>query len=111
MTSQRALATLVSRGTFLDSQIRAMRALAADLPLTIRIEINNLQEVLDLLRHKFREETLRGVLHRSSDVTPARTGLPTDARKGNKRDIPVRSSPFADPVDPTPPRQERRRKQ
>ena len=34
--------------------IAYMRGLAAYAPLTIQVEVNNLQEVLDLLQHKLR---------------------------------------------------------
>jgi hypothetical protein len=35
--------------------IERARTLAASAPLSIRIEINNLQETLDLLKHKLRK--------------------------------------------------------
>lgn len=63
MTDARAIALLSARAMRIVDDIKAMRALATPLPLPIRVEVANLQEVLDLLRHKLREETLRRVIH------------------------------------------------
>jgi hypothetical protein len=61
-TGQRALALLAGRARDLSDRIAAMQTLAAELPLTIQIEVNNLDEVNDLLRHKLHEEVLRRVI-------------------------------------------------
>lgn len=64
MTRERALAKLCARAVEIDGITRVMRAAMSDLPLPIQVEVNNIQECVDLLRHKLREETLRRVVYR-----------------------------------------------
>jgi len=56
MTPERALALLSARAILLDDEVEVMRAHAAWLPISIQVEVNNLHETLDLLRHKIREQ-------------------------------------------------------
>lgn len=63
MMPDRALALLAGRAVRFSADVRSMRDLASVLPMEIRIEVNNLQEVLDLLRHKIREATLCKIIH------------------------------------------------
>jgi superfamily II helicase len=47
------LAALAERARYLDGVVARMCAMLDEsVPITIQIEVNNLQEVLDLLRHK-----------------------------------------------------------
>jgi hypothetical protein len=59
----RALAKLTGEAVWLADTVKGMQRTAAVLPLTIQLEVNNLQEVNDLLRFKLHEETLAGVIH------------------------------------------------
>jgi len=63
----RALAQLASRCAAIDDSISTLCKVAEDAPLTIRIEVNNLQEVMDLLRFKIREATLARVIRASHE--------------------------------------------
>ena len=67
MTPVRNLSKLVAEAKRLGETLGIMRALTVNQPVTIQIEVNNLQEVLDLLRYKLREETLRRAIHRLPD--------------------------------------------
>lgn len=58
VTSDRAIARLTTLAGGMQRHMRAAQAVAPDLPVEIRIEVNNIQECLDLLRHKLRLETL-----------------------------------------------------
>jgi hypothetical protein len=60
---QRALARVTGRAARLNDEIRDMQREAEPLALTLRIEVNNLMEVNDLLRHKLHEATLARVIH------------------------------------------------
>jgi hypothetical protein len=64
----RALARLTGDAVRLADTIKAMQRIAAALPLTIQLEVNNLQEVTDLLRFKLHEETLAGVIHAQPEI-------------------------------------------
>jgi hypothetical protein len=47
------LAALAERARYLEGVVARMGAMLDEsVPITIQIEVNNLQEVLDLLRHK-----------------------------------------------------------
>lgn len=82
---KRNLAKLAGAASRLEPELKALRALTADQPITIQIEVNNLQEVLDLLRYKIREETLQNVI-RGSDDAPRRIGGVTgDGKPGAQR--------------------------
>jgi hypothetical protein len=54
---------------------------AEPLSLTVRIEVNDLMEVLDLLRHKLHEATLARVIHH-----PPPTGRHPDNPEENDHD-------------------------
>lgn len=61
MTSARAIAKLASWAQDQHALLRRAHAIA-DLPLSLRIEVNNIQECVDLLRHKLRIVTLETVV-------------------------------------------------
>jgi len=69
----RALARLTGEAARLEDTIKAMQRLAGVLSLTIRIEVNNLMEVNDLLRHKLHAETLSRVIHHPPDLEDTTT--------------------------------------
>ena len=62
MSTDRALAVFSRFAVDLHDKMRPLHDRADDLPLTVRIEFSNLQEVLDLLRHKLHEATLDRVV-------------------------------------------------
>jgi hypothetical protein len=76
MDSQRALALIAGHASRLSDAVMKLQDLAADLPLEIRLEVNNLDEVLDLLRYKIREETLRRALGSPADLAATTEQLP-----------------------------------
>jgi hypothetical protein len=71
---ERALAKLKGSALRVSQEVYAMQKLAAELPMPIQIEANNVMECLDLLRHRCHEETLRRVL--GEPVTPGKLKQP-----------------------------------
>ena len=60
--SERALAKLTGAAKRVADDVRTMQADSRDLPLPIIIQVNNVMEDLDLLRHRLHEETIRRVV-------------------------------------------------
>lgn len=90
MTTAGNLAKLAGEARRLDEELKKLRRLAADQPPTIQIEVNNLQEVLDFLRYKLRDETLRRAIHgeppKAAALRRLRDPVKTAAPAGNPPD-------------------------
>jgi hypothetical protein len=61
--SERALAKVTGEAVRLLPIFKVMQKAAEELPLSIRIQINNVVEEYDLLRHRLQHEALRRAIY------------------------------------------------